>query len=47
MERHGIDDEHAFERLRAHARSTNRKVVDVARAVAEGHALLPRSRDDE
>ena len=35
------------ERLRAHARSTNRKVVDVARAVSEGHALLPRSPDRE
>jgi AmiR/NasT family two-component response regulator len=47
MERHGIGDDEAFERLRAHARSTNRKVVDVARAVSEGHALLPRSPDRE
>ena len=31
--------------LREHARSTNRTVVDVAAAVAEGHALLPKARD--
>lgn len=40
MERHDLDDRAAFERLRAHARSNNRRVVDVARAVAEGHGLL-------
>jgi response regulator NasT len=45
MERHGEDDRAAFDRLRGHARSRNRTVVDVAAAVAEGHALLPRSRD--
>jgi AmiR/NasT family two-component response regulator len=45
MERHGIDDKAAFDRLRAHARSRNRTVVDVAASVAEGHALLPRLRD--
>jgi AmiR/NasT family two-component response regulator len=41
MERHGIDDAAAFELLRSRARATNRKVVDLARAVADGHALLP------
>jgi AmiR/NasT family two-component response regulator len=41
MERHGIDAPTAFDRLRRHARSNNRTVVDVARAVDEGHALLP------
>jgi response regulator NasT len=41
MERHGVDDREAFELLRGHARSGRRQVVDVARAVAEGHALLP------
>ena len=41
MERHGVEDRAAFELLREHARSHNRKVVDVARAVAEGHPLLP------
>jgi response regulator NasT len=41
MERHGISDREAFERLREHARSANRRVVDVAQAVVDGHALLP------
>ena len=45
MERHGVDDRAAFERLREHARSTNRTVVDVAAAVTEGHALLPKAHD--
>jgi AmiR/NasT family two-component response regulator len=43
MERHGIDDDAAFGRLRDHARANNRKLYDVARAVGDGHALLPRS----
>jgi AmiR/NasT family two-component response regulator len=41
MERHAIDDKAAFQRMRDHARSGNRRVVDVAQAVVEGHALLP------
>lgn len=41
MERHGIDDRTAFERLRAHARTERRRVVDVAQAVAGGHLELP------
>jgi AmiR/NasT family two-component response regulator len=41
MERHSLDDRDAFELLRSHARANNRKLVDVARAVAEGHLLLP------
>jgi AmiR/NasT family two-component response regulator len=45
MERHGIDERAAFERMREHARSRNRTVVDVAASVAEGHALLPKERD--
>jgi response regulator NasT len=40
MERHGISDRQAFDRLRTHARSHNRTVVDVAGSVTEGHALL-------
>ena len=40
MERHTLTDRAAFDRLRAHARSNNRTVVDVARAVTDGHALL-------
>jgi AmiR/NasT family two-component response regulator len=41
MERHRVDDGAAFELLRTNARASNRKVVDLATAVAEGHALLP------
>ena len=41
MERHGVDDKAAFGRLRDHARAGNRRVVDVAQAVVDGHALLP------
>jgi len=43
MERHSIDEHAAFELLREHARSSNRRVLDVARAVLDGHGLLPRS----
>jgi AmiR/NasT family two-component response regulator len=45
MERHSLDDRAAFQRVREHARSTNRTVVDVAAAVTEGHALLPKGQD--
>jgi AmiR/NasT family two-component response regulator len=41
MERHSIDEPAAFELLREHSRSTNRKLVDVASAVVDGHRLLP------
>ena len=41
MERHKIDDKAAFQLMRDHARSGNRRVVDVAKAVVDGHALLP------
>jgi AmiR/NasT family two-component response regulator len=41
MERHSVDEAAAFEMLRAHARSTNRKLVDIASAVVDGHRLLP------
>jgi AmiR/NasT family two-component response regulator len=41
MERHGIDEDGAFEMLRTHARSGNRKLVDIAAAVVDGHRLLP------
>jgi response regulator NasT len=41
MERHGADADAAFELLRGHARSSNRKLVDIAAAVVDGHALLP------
>jgi AmiR/NasT family two-component response regulator len=42
MERHALDERGAFELLRDHARAQRRRVVDVARAVTEGHALLPK-----
>jgi AmiR/NasT family two-component response regulator len=41
MERHAIDEHVAFEMLRTHARSGNRKLVDIASAVVDGHRLLP------
>jgi len=41
MERHAIDDKAAFQRMRDHARAGNRRVADVAKAVVDGHALLP------
>jgi len=47
MERHGIGEREAFERLRDHARNTNRRVVEIAQTVVDGHALLPaRGTDD-
>ncbi|MBA3301956.1 MAG: ANTAR domain-containing protein [Thermoleophilaceae bacterium] len=39
MERHGIDEQEAFELLRRSARSSNRKVLDLSRSVTEGVAL--------
>jgi AmiR/NasT family two-component response regulator len=42
MERHSVGEREAFELLRDHARTSNRRVVDVARSVLEGHALLPK-----
>jgi AmiR/NasT family two-component response regulator len=41
MERHGVDERQAFELLRQQARRSNRRVIDLALAVADGHALLP------
>jgi len=43
MERHGLDDRGAFELLRKQARSSNRRVVELARSVTESHALLPKA----
>jgi AmiR/NasT family two-component response regulator len=42
MERHSIDEPTAFQLLREHARSRNRKLVDVASAIVDGHGLLPK-----
>jgi len=44
MERHGVDEDGAFALLRDHARATRRRVLDVAQAVLDGHALLPGQR---
>jgi response regulator NasT len=41
MERHGVDERRAFELLRQQARRSSRSVVELAHAVADGHALLP------
>jgi AmiR/NasT family two-component response regulator len=42
MERHEIDEASAFEMLREHSRTGNRKLVDLAAAVVDGHRLLPK-----
>lgn len=42
MERHAIDGSGAFEMLREHSRIHNRKLVDIATAVVDGHRLLPK-----
>jgi AmiR/NasT family two-component response regulator len=41
MERHAIDEASAFEMLREQSRTENRKLVDLAAAVVDGHRLLP------
>ena len=41
MERHAIDEKQAFTMLREEARRTNRKITDVAEAVALSVTLLP------
>jgi AmiR/NasT family two-component response regulator len=43
MERHGIDEASAFEMLREQSRIDNRKLIDLATAVVDGHRLLPES----
>jgi response regulator NasT len=42
MERHAIDEASAFEMLRERSRIDNRKLVDLAAAVVDGHRLLPK-----
>jgi AmiR/NasT family two-component response regulator len=42
MERHSVDEATAFEMLRDQSRGSNRKLIDVATAVVDGHRLLPR-----
>jgi len=41
MERHRVREDKAFDLLRAEARSSNRRVVEVSSAVLSGHLLLP------
>jgi response regulator NasT len=43
MERHATDEASSFEMLRDHSRATNRKLIDVAAAVVDGHRLLPKA----
>ncbi|MDQ3722320.1 MAG: ANTAR domain-containing protein [Actinomycetota bacterium] len=40
MERHSVDERQAFELMRQQARRSNRRVVELAHAVADGHSLL-------
>jgi AmiR/NasT family two-component response regulator len=42
MERHSVDEEAAFELLRERSRVDNRKLIDLATAVVDGHRLLPK-----
>ncbi len=42
MERHAIDEATAFEMLRDHSRIDNRKLIDLATAIVDGHRMLPR-----
>jgi len=42
MERHSVAEREAFELLRDHARTSGRRVIDVAQSVLDGHALLPK-----
>ena len=41
MERYGVDEQQAFERLRQRARNTNKKLIDVAQDVIAGRVLRP------
>jgi response regulator NasT len=42
MERHSADETGAFAMLRERSRDANRKLVDIAAAVVDGHPLLPK-----
>jgi AmiR/NasT family two-component response regulator len=42
MERHAIDGASAFAMLREQSRMANRRLVDLATAVVDGHRLLPK-----
>jgi AmiR/NasT family two-component response regulator len=42
MERHSVDEQSAFAMLHKSSRENNRKLIDVATAVVDGHLLLPK-----
>jgi response regulator NasT len=42
MERHSVNEDAAFGMLRDHSRASNRKLIDIASAVVDGHRLLPK-----
>jgi AmiR/NasT family two-component response regulator len=42
MERHAIREAGAFEMLREQSRTDNRKLIDLATAIVDGHRLLPK-----
>jgi AmiR/NasT family two-component response regulator len=42
MERHSIDEDAAFQKLRERSRIDNRKLIDLAAAVVDAHRLLPK-----
>jgi response regulator NasT len=42
MERHAIDETSAYRMLHDNSRTTNRKLLDLATAVVDGHRLLPK-----
>jgi AmiR/NasT family two-component response regulator len=43
MERHSVNEASAFEMLRDQSRVGNRKLIDLAAAVVDGHLLLPKA----
>jgi AmiR/NasT family two-component response regulator len=46
MERHTIAEASAFELLHEQSRRNNRKLIDLATAVVDGHGLLPKQPKD-
>ena len=47
MERNGIEADAAFALLKSHSQATGRRLIDVAEAVTQTHALLPSARPDK
>jgi response regulator NasT len=44
MERHAVGEDAAFELLREQSRADNRRLIDLATAVVDGHRLLPKEQ---